>query len=634
MRGKFLHAGPLTALILLLTMAASLLGQSIPAAALKNPGQDNIVISEFRSRGTAAGFEALDDFVEIFNPTSSAIDISGWLIKSVTSGGTRTNQYIFPDGTILAPGQHYLVTGPNFSGAATPDAQLTSGLIADNGGVALTLANGTVIDMAGMSAASAEGTPLPQMSETQDQSYERLPGDLLGSCYDSNDNFTDFAWRNPSLPQNSAVITPLTVCAAPTGSASPTSTFTSGMDATSTPFAPTHLVISEFRSRGPNGEGDEFVELYNPTGAGTTIDGWKIQYSSGCGEVVATLATIPAGTSLLAGQHYLLAANVSTVSGADQTFTAALTDQGGLALVTSADQVVDRAGMCITTSFHEGMNLIPFTQDLNQSYERLPGGATACYDTDNNEGDFALISPANPQGLADGVTLCGGVRTSTPTRTATLTRTASRTRGPTGIPDLVIINEFLPHPLDDWNGDGVVNEDDEFIEIINRGTVSVSLNHWQLDVGSNSISYTLPAVILVPGQIMVFFRSETRIPLNDGGGTVRLVKANGQTGDIYRYPPANVPQKSWCRLTDRNRGSLDLACQPTPGLPNKPYDPAQVTPGPANEPDGSDFCILPDTVPAAVTKAECGGFGTGISSPMPGNPLWLPGRSKWRVFVE
>ncbi len=523
-----------------------------------------------------------------------------------------------------------------------------------------------------MSAASAEGAPLLPLSGNLDQSYERLPGDLLGSCYDSNDNFTDFAWRNPSLPQNSSVTTPLTVCAAatptapdaesptntythtsthttnfafsptntstatktPTFTQTPTRTATSDSVGTSTPFPSNHLVISEFRSRGPNGETDEFVELYNPTGAATTIGDWMIQYSSGCGDIVATLATIPTGTALLAGQHYLLAADTSTVGGADQTFTAGLTDQGGLALVTGGGQVVDRAGMCITTSFHEGMNLIPFTQDLAQSYERLPGGATACYDTDNNEGDFALISPPNPQGQADGVTLCGGVRTSTPTRTATSTRTPSRTRGPTGIPDLVIINEFLPHPLDDWNGDGVVDEGDEFIEIINRGTVPVSLNQWQLDVGSNSISYTLPGVTLAPGRMLLLFRAETRIPLNDGGGTVRLVKANGQTGDIYRYPPANVPQKSWCRLTDRNHGNLDLACQPTPGQPNKPYDPAQVTPGPANEPDKSDFCILPDTVPPAVAEVECSGFGTGIFNYMPANPFWLPGGTKWQVFVE
>ena len=52
---------------------------------------------------------------------------------------------------------------------------------------------------------------------------------------------------------------------------------------TNTPTAPNHIVISEFRTLGPLGADDEFVELYNPTGAAVNIGGWLINKSSSCG---------------------------------------------------------------------------------------------------------------------------------------------------------------------------------------------------------------------------------------------------------------------------------------------------------------------------------------------------------------
>ncbi len=657
MRGKALPLCFIMAILLPLGMMAAFLEKPAQAAPLLSPGQDNIVISEFRPRDSAGTTQ--NDFVELFNPSSGTIDISTWVIKSVSFDGVLFTIFNFPLGVTLAAGQHMLVTGGTYtgSGTAAADANFSSpNGIAPNGGVALTLPDGTIIDKVGTSAASAEGTPLSPLSGTLDESYERKPGGALGSCYDSNNNSFDFAYRSPSDPQNSLVIT---ACAPPTSTppisetetftptytvndtASPTKTASatqtpSGTSLyTSTPVAPNHLVISEFRSRGPNGENDEFVELFNPTGAATNIGGWTIQYSSGCGSVVAVLATIPDNTPLLAGQHYLLASSSnSSIGWADQLFTPGLTDDGGVALINPAGQIQDQVGTCISTLFHDGENLDPLQGDSNQSYERLPGGATACYDTNNNAGDFVLISPSRPQNKAFGINLCFGIKTSTPTRTASPTRTITRTRGPTGIPDLVLINEFLPRPLSDWNDDGAINEGDEFIEIVNRGARVVSLGSWALDNGTTSVSYSLPKVNLNPGQILVFFHSESGIPLPDGGGTVRLVKASGQTADIFRYGPDEVDDRTWCRLPDRNNGQLSFACQPTPGKANIPFSSTAPTPIPRNDTSVEVICNLPDTVPPAMLLPECDPFGSGIWRPLPGELWILPVESKWSVFVE
>lgn len=429
----------------------------------------------------------------------------------------------------------------------------------------------------------------------------------------------------------------LTASGSPTDTYPPTysatATLTLSPTRTATPIPPPHPVISEFRTRGPGGSYDEFVELYNPTGAAINIGGWDIQYSSSCGLTISTLFVIASNTVLQAGGHFLAASWInSTVTGADQTFYPALPDAGGLALINLANQVVDQVGMCISTQFREGMNLIPLSGNTNQSYERKPGGNTACYDTDNNAGDFVLISPSNPQNENSPIVLCAGMVTSTPSLTPSSTPTPTLTRTNTPFPGSLVINEFLPHPHTDWNDDGVVNVGDEYIELINVGAATINIQNWELDNGSNTAYYTLPNMNLLPRQIVLFFHSETGIPLSDGGGTVRLLKPNRQTADIYNYPPVEAMDVSWCRLPDG--GSWGFACRPSPGQPNIPLN--SLTPSPASSGATSveTDCNLADTVPESIASAECGGFGSGIWNDATEGSLWLPERGKWDVFVE
>ena len=66
------------------------------------------------------------------------------------------------------------------------------------------------------------------------------------------------------------------------------------------------VVISEFRTIGPGGGTDEFVEIYNPTIAPIDISGWQIWGSNSSGSNNSR-ATVPALTTLQSGQHYLFA---------------------------------------------------------------------------------------------------------------------------------------------------------------------------------------------------------------------------------------------------------------------------------------------------------------------------------------
>jgi len=413
-----------------------------------------------------------------------------------------------------------------------------------------------------------------------------------------------------------------------------TPTFTANLTITSTPTAPPHMVISEFRSRGPNGDSDEFIELYNPTGASVNISGWILRQSSGCGATITNLAFITSNVILLAGQHYLLTSSLlASVSGADQFFSAGIFDNGGLALLTSAGQIVDQVGMCISTTYREGANLEPLTRNLSQSYERRPGGDTACYDTDNNEADFVLISPPNPQNKASRVVMCSGVTTYTPTLTMTPTSTRTITPSPTTIPGSVVINEFLPHPHTDWNADGTADVGDEYIELMNMGFSSINIHNWKLDTGANTTAFILPDMVMQSHEILVFYHSQTGLSLSDGGGSVRLVKSDGHTADIFNYPAVEFTDRTWCRLPDGN-GAWDFTCNPSPKKPNVLYEAVRPTPLTTATATPIAGCPWAKGVPAAVSEAECSGIGAGIWNARPSSEFWLPFTRKWQAFIE
>ena len=552
--------------------------------------------------------------------------------------------------------------------------------------------------MVGVTPLSAEGTPLDVLSGAT-ASYERKPGGTGGSCQDTNSNATDFALRDPSDPQDlSSAFTPcpgpestppptasstsnpsdtptLTATGSPsatptashtatatgspgaTPSASQTSTATSTGTATSTatatgsvtasftasftasPPAPIHLVISEFRTRGPNGADDEFVELYNPSGAAVNLGGWTVRRSASCASTSYVLFTIASGTLLQPGAHYLAVTSVSGISGADQTFSASLADDGGLALVNPTNAIVDEVGLCSSSLYGEGLSLTPLAGNIDQSYQRLPGGSTACVDRDDNIGDFMLVSPSNPQGLSAARVMCAGVVTYTPTNTPTRTATRTATATTTTLPGNVVINEILPHPHHDWNNDGTANTGDEYIELINMGTSAISLKNWKLDngIGGASTPYVLPDVTLQPHQMVLYFHTDTGVGLSDSGSTVRLLKPDGRTADLVTYPLVEATDQTWCRLPDGD-GAWEFICQPTPGKANLRI--VIVSPTPTSTPATPrvevklDPVCLMNTLPAAIFTAECNTPGLKIWGKSGMQQFWLESRGKQDVFVE
>ena len=401
-----------------------------------------------------------------------------------------------------------------------------------------------------------------------------------------------------------------------TGTATPTRT---GTATNTSPPSATGIVISEFRTKGPSGASDEFVEIYNPTFSPIDVSGWLIRASNSAG-TTGTRFTFPANTILQPGQHFI--ATGSAYSGLVRENPIAslsgtgITDDGGIA-ITLADgtTIIDQVGMSAGSAYGEGGRLTPLNINLNRSYDRKSGPSGSCVDSNNNAADFLSRIPSDPQSSSSPLMVCSNptlTPTATPRRTATPRPTPTRTLSPPPPPPLVAINEFVPRPGSDWNNDGVVNVEDEYVELINHGTIPVSLSGYSLDdevnIGSNP--YRLPAITISPGERIVFYGSETALLLGDGGDGVRLLRPNGQLADAYNYNFVRFPDQSFCRLPDN--GGLDdwnTNCFPTPGLQNA-LSGSFVSP--PNVVDADLLCPIADTLPLDFILAECPPFGNNI----------------------
>ena len=217
------------------------------------------------------------------------------------------------------------------------------------------------------------------------------------------------------------------------------------------PGAASDLVISEFRTRGPGGDEDEYVEIHNRTGGAitvTTTDG-SAGYALAASDGVIR-HTIPNGTVIPARGHYLIAntdgysltthpAGNATTATPNGSYTDNIPDNGtgegglirGVALFNTANtgnftmaNRLDAVGPTSETNslYKEGTGLAPLTPNSNtqhawvrdpcgkqgslSTFGTCPSGG-AVVDTDDNATDFFIVD-------VDGFQLGAGQRLGAP----------------------------------------------------------------------------------------------------------------------------------------------------------------------------------------------------------------------------
>lgn len=387
--------------------------------------QAHVVISEVYGGGGNSGATYKNDFIELYNPGNTAVDLTGWSVQYASATGTTWAATPLT-GSIPAK-SFYLVQEAAGTGGTinlpTPDATGTLALSGTAGKVLLantvTAQTGAkptgaqIIDLVGFgtTANGFEGsgsTPAPsnttsierKATATSTATTLAVGGseEFAGNGYDSDNNSTDFVAQAPN-PQNSTIVEP-------TGA--------------------NHVVISEIYGGGGNSGAaykNDFIELYNPTNADISIAGWSVQYASATGTSwsVATLS----GTIKAKG-FYLIQGNAGTggtlnlptpdaignlnLSGTAGKIALSNTSTALSGANPISTNIVDLVGFGTTANAFEGTGPTTAPSNTTSVERKANSSSTAAtmatggtdellgngYDSDDNAADFIVRAP-NPQ---------------------------------------------------------------------------------------------------------------------------------------------------------------------------------------------------------------------------------------------
>jgi endonuclease G len=247
-------------------------GDSLPGLIPARAASANIVISQVYGGGGNAGSTYRNDYIELFNRSTAAVNVTGWSVQYASAAGT-TWQVTALNGTI-APGSYYLVQEAAGTGGTTnlpmPDA--TGGIAMSASAAKVALVNtstaltgsgcpfdASVVDFVGYGGAScSEGTAAPALTNTT--------ADLrnISGCMETDSNSADFATGSPN-PRNSS--TTGIVCdgmptPSPSASGSPTASPSPSASASPTP------------TPSPTGSpsADGHLTMGNPSNATTDVN--------------------------------------------------------------------------------------------------------------------------------------------------------------------------------------------------------------------------------------------------------------------------------------------------------------------------------------------------------------------------
>ncbi len=193
---------------------------------------NHVVISEVYGGGGNGGSTYKNDFIELYNPTDIAVDLTGWSVQYASVTGSTWNNITILSGTIPAKG-YYLVQEAAGTGGTTnlptPDVTGTIAMAGGSGKVILcnviTVQSGinptgaNIIDKVGYGTgnngyetaptgtALSGGTSAERKANSMSTpaSMTGLGADATaGNGYDTDNNLADFIIRAPE-PQNSSV---------------------------------------------------------------------------------------------------------------------------------------------------------------------------------------------------------------------------------------------------------------------------------------------------------------------------------------------------------------------------------------------------------------------------------------------
>ncbi len=596
----------------------------------------HVVISEVKISGPSGS--STDEFVELYNPTDSPVDITGWqLVKRTASGAAYPLVEACETLAVAAHGYVLIAHPTGYTGAVVPDARYstTNSLAADNS-VELVSPMG-IVDLVGWGKATHfEGAAAATPGNAKSIERKALPSstaaDVLdggadvfrGNGEDTDRNDADFVSRDVPEPQSSASELEFITAAAPVPVATNTNQTTPPPPVTTpaaTPAAqpaPHTVVLSEMLPdpKGPD-TAEEFVELMNTGDTSVDLTNWKLSDAS------KTSYTIPKG-SLAPGGWVVVPRGESGI---------ALNNTGGETVtLTAPDGVVTSTASWQGSAF-EAQSYAFVNGAWVWTGKRTPGAANEYLDP--NHAPVAVIRDVETSiRVRDAVTLSaadstdpdgddlefrwsfsdGGSASGTSVKHVftkpgkiAVALTAVDPKGKTSTGKLVftvkdyqrstavVMSALVPNPADG---------EDEWVEITNTGKISIDVTGWALQSGTKTQKLDGQ---LDGGATHRFTSADLNFALRNAGGTIALLDPDGKRMSAVTY--ASAARGSIIRR--QSDGTYSDGSQPaaTGASPSGQVAGAAIAVQPAASPQGKPSTTAPATTsfPTWAWAAIAGG---------------------------
>lgn len=510
---------------------------------------DHLVISEVQISGDTAN----DEFIELFNPTSSEVDLSSWSIQYRGGAANSFSRKNFVSGNIIFPNSFFLVAHNDFTGSIRAEISHNSFRMSDTGGTICLVNNQTslssgvetsIVDKVAYGSGTlfpeANGpafTPAPidnQSLERKASSYSTVSTlasggqeESAGNGWDTDNNFDDLVLQTTPNPQNTTSTPetdlPLTgpppvcdndgTCETERGENSencltdcplppPGGGGGGGYSSSSSSVNPSDIVINEFVSDPVDGE-TEWLELYNNKNEKINLENWFLEDGS---ETKTKLS------GEIQPKDFFVISDLKFY----------LNNKGDIILLKDASgNLIDS----VTYGDWKDSNVADNAPAPNDptSASRIKDGQ----DTNNDLNDFDVVLIPTK-----------GKTNSSPIENENNT-----------VATAVYLNEVLPNPVGD-------DEAGEFIELKNFGDSDVDLNDWKIQDASES-KYVISkndfsSTIIATGNFFVLPRNITKIALNNSGEeSLKIYNANNQLVDSLDYEGSVPEGKSYSRTIDQ-----------------------------------------------------------------------------------
>ena len=421
-----------------LAMAVSVL---TPTAALARPSSEGgssgshvqrddhpVIISEIAS-GWGDRTEA--SYVELRNVSDEPFDLTGWNLYRCSDEGLRSKRGA-PDsefsGVVLAPGQTYLIARAGESPAGVQPDDVMSAPFAPGGyGYVLEDPQQRIAD----SVAVYPTTPWMMQSECDPRgSLPDIVDTVAGESYQrvdataTDDGVFTIAMATPDAPNS---VRPA-------------------------PVASEHdVVIAEIAPFGPDGSGDDIVELRNDGTREVSLDGWTLVRCTAEGEQATGDPQVTFGSDdvLAAGEQLVIVGPQSSIRGADAVMTTSLADAAyGIQVRDASGALVDEVASAhhADSACQSGASKLPLALDAirGETHQRLAAS-----------GEW-IIAPRTP---------------GAPNARAELSLRAAQPRN-TG----VVISEIATDPLTV----AAIADPHNFVELSNQSDGIVDVGGWRV----------------------------------------------------------------------------------------------------------------------------------------------------------